>query len=47
MIVVGSSKALPISGKCVQVLESRAADIFEDKLEEAREVLHKYAAPIC
>ena len=46
MVVVGSSKALPISRKCVQVLESRAADIFKDKLEEAREILRKYAASI-
>lgn len=46
-IVIGSGPALPIEGKRVRILESRAAEIYEDKLEEARILLREYAAPIC
>ncbi|PCH39300.1 hypothetical protein WOLCODRAFT_21409 [Wolfiporia cocos MD-104 SS10] len=47
MVEVGSPTALPTEGKHVHVLESRAADLFEDALEHARQVLCNYAAPIC
>lgn len=45
-IVVGSNKALAIVGKQVRILESRSADLFEDRLEQVRQHLHDYAAPI-
>ncbi|OCH86074.1 hypothetical protein OBBRIDRAFT_738693 [Obba rivulosa] len=46
-VVVGSSEAQPLKGQSIRVLESRAADLFGDRLEEARRYLHEYAAPIC
>jgi len=46
-VYVGSAASLPIEGKRVRILESRAADIFEDHLERARDHLREYAAPIC
>ncbi|KAI0069667.1 hypothetical protein K474DRAFT_1610134, partial [Panus rudis PR-1116 ss-1] len=46
-VVVGSPRALPIEGKQVRVLESRAAELYEDKLETARRLLREYAEPIC
>ncbi|OCH93667.1 hypothetical protein OBBRIDRAFT_749080, partial [Obba rivulosa] len=46
-VMVGNPVSLPIEGKSVRVLESRAADIFEDELEHARQFLRDYAAPIC
>ena len=39
--------ALPLKGKQRCVLESRAASISATNLEEAREHLREYAAPIC
>ncbi|OCH88440.1 hypothetical protein OBBRIDRAFT_734482, partial [Obba rivulosa] len=46
-VVVGSAEARPMEGKSIRVLESRAADVLGDRLEEARRYLHEYAAPIC
>ena len=46
-VVVGSDKALPIEGKTIRVLESRAADVLEDELVRARQHLLEYAADIC
>ncbi|OSD01085.1 hypothetical protein PYCCODRAFT_1413464, partial [Trametes coccinea BRFM310] len=46
-IVIGSDRALPVEGKQVRVLESRAADIRSDQLDTVRNELRKYAAPIC
>ncbi|KAI0070206.1 hypothetical protein K474DRAFT_1609108, partial [Panus rudis PR-1116 ss-1] len=46
-VVVGSDQALPIEGKSVRILASRAADLYEDKLEMARKLLREYAEPIC
>ncbi|PIL27303.1 transcription factor [Ganoderma sinense ZZ0214-1] len=46
-IVVGSDKALPIEGKSVRALESRATDVLEEELEKARQHLREYAADIC
>ncbi|KAJ3476258.1 hypothetical protein NLI96_g11283 [Meripilus lineatus] len=46
-VLVGSIPALPIEGKRVRVLESRAADVFEDRLDAARKELREYAKPIC
>lgn len=45
-VVVGNSNALPIQGKQVRVLESRATDIYEDQLEQVRQQLREYARPI-
>ncbi|THG93109.1 hypothetical protein EW026_g8033 [Hermanssonia centrifuga] len=45
-VVIGSGSAVPIQGEHVRVLESRAADLFEDELEHARQVLREYAQPI-
>ncbi|KAJ3476428.1 hypothetical protein NLI96_g11162 [Meripilus lineatus] len=39
VILVGSVPALPIEGKRVRVLESRAADVFKDHLDAARKEL--------
>ncbi|KAI9068657.1 hypothetical protein FKP32DRAFT_1561275, partial [Trametes sanguinea] len=46
-VMIGSARALPIEGKRVRVLESRAADILQDNLETARQHLRDYAADIC
>ncbi|KAI0077519.1 hypothetical protein K474DRAFT_1750949, partial [Panus rudis PR-1116 ss-1] len=46
-VTVGSSQALPLEGKQLRTLESRSAEIYEDRLEEARNHLREYAAPIC
>ncbi|CDO74639.1 hypothetical protein BN946_scf184822.g2 [Trametes cinnabarina] len=46
-VVIGSSKALPIEGKSVRVLQSHSADILEAQLAKAREELCQYAEPIC
>ena len=46
-VLVGSTPPLPIEGKRVRILESLAAEIYGNRLEEARKELHKYAAPIC
>ncbi|OCH86821.1 hypothetical protein OBBRIDRAFT_693732, partial [Obba rivulosa] len=46
-VIVRSPIALPIEGSSIRVLESRAADIYEDALERARQVIREYAAPIC
>ncbi|KAI0070316.1 hypothetical protein K474DRAFT_1560046, partial [Panus rudis PR-1116 ss-1] len=46
-VVVSSTQALPIEGKCVCILESRAVELYENKLEAVRQLLHKYAEPIC
>ncbi|PSS18923.1 hypothetical protein PHLCEN_2v3139 [Hermanssonia centrifuga] len=45
-VVVGSSAPLPLQGKQVRVLESRAADLLQDEMERVREVLRDYAQPI-
>lgn len=46
-VVIGSNEALPIKGAGVKVLSSQAMDTFEDRLEEARQEIRKYAEPIC
>ncbi|PIL26323.1 hypothetical protein GSI_12079 [Ganoderma sinense ZZ0214-1] len=46
-VVIGSTMPLAIEGKQARVLESRAAEMFEDRLEAARAKLREYAAPIC
>ncbi|OCH84957.1 hypothetical protein OBBRIDRAFT_696850, partial [Obba rivulosa] len=46
-VVVVSSVAQPLEGRSVRTLESHAADLFGDRLEEARRYLREYAAPIC
>ncbi|OCH83806.1 hypothetical protein OBBRIDRAFT_815699 [Obba rivulosa] len=46
-VVVGSIEAQPMKGNSIRVLKSRAADLFSDRLEEARRYLQEYAAPIC
>ncbi|RPD82679.1 hypothetical protein L226DRAFT_541825 [Lentinus tigrinus ALCF2SS1-7] len=46
-VVVGSVKSLPIAGKQVRMLESCAAELFEDHLEVARRELRQYAESIC
>ncbi|PSR74038.1 hypothetical protein PHLCEN_2v10177, partial [Hermanssonia centrifuga] len=45
-VVIGSSAPLPLQGKQVRVLESRAADLLHNKLERVRETLRDYAQPI-
>ncbi|KAI0072453.1 hypothetical protein K474DRAFT_1726985, partial [Panus rudis PR-1116 ss-1] len=47
MVLVGSEKALPLEGKSIRVLASRAAELYEDKIEAARKLLREYAEPIC
>ncbi|EJF59636.1 hypothetical protein DICSQDRAFT_64631, partial [Dichomitus squalens LYAD-421 SS1] len=46
-VVIGSSSPLPIEGKQARVLESRAAEVFANRVEAARKLLSEYAAPIC
>ncbi|KIJ60874.1 hypothetical protein HYDPIDRAFT_177272 [Hydnomerulius pinastri MD-312] len=46
-VVIGSSEPVPIQGTQVQTLESRAADILEDRLEDARKRLYDLAKPLC
>ncbi|KZT00549.1 uncharacterized protein LAESUDRAFT_665924, partial [Laetiporus sulphureus 93-53] len=46
-VEIGSTKSLPIEGKRLKVLESRATEIYEDRLESVREYLREYAKPIC
>ncbi|KAI0077771.1 hypothetical protein K474DRAFT_1620737, partial [Panus rudis PR-1116 ss-1] len=46
-VLVGSEKALPLEGKSIRVLASRAAELYEDKIEAARKLLREYAEPIC
>lgn len=46
-VTIGSSHALPVEGKQSRTIESRVAEVLEDKLEAARKLLREYAAPIC
>ncbi|KAI0082075.1 hypothetical protein K474DRAFT_1611805, partial [Panus rudis PR-1116 ss-1] len=46
-VSVGSPQPLRIEGKHVRVLESRAADVLDNHLDEARLLLREYAADIC
>ncbi|KAI0794515.1 hypothetical protein C8Q74DRAFT_1194175, partial [Fomes fomentarius] len=46
-VIVGSNSPLPVEGKQVRVLESRAASVFADHLDAARQELRQYAQPIC
>ncbi|KAI0070784.1 hypothetical protein K474DRAFT_1608059 [Panus rudis PR-1116 ss-1] len=46
-VVVGSDQALPMEGKSIRVLASRAAELYEDRIEAARELLCEYAESIC
>ncbi|KAJ3482856.1 hypothetical protein NLI96_g6704 [Meripilus lineatus] len=46
-VLIGSIDPLPIEGKRVRVLESRAADVLDEKLDHARRELREYAEPIC
>ncbi|GJF00986.1 polyprotein, partial [Phanerochaete sordida] len=45
-VVVGSTTPRPLVGSGVDCLESRAADLYEDSLELARQYLRDYALPI-
>ncbi|KAJ3475739.1 hypothetical protein NLI96_g11638 [Meripilus lineatus] len=46
-VLVDSVEPLPIEGKRVRVLESRVADMFDDRVAIARQELRQYADPIC
>ncbi|RPD59587.1 hypothetical protein L227DRAFT_586497 [Lentinus tigrinus ALCF2SS1-6] len=46
-VAIGSDRVVPFRGIQTRVIESRAADLFEDRLEAARQELRAYAAPIC
>ncbi|KAI0917595.1 hypothetical protein AcW2_007695 [Taiwanofungus camphoratus] len=46
-VEVRSKLTLPLQGKFVRVLESRAAEIYEDKIEHTHQYLCDYAACIC
>ncbi|OCH84407.1 hypothetical protein OBBRIDRAFT_815493 [Obba rivulosa] len=46
-ITIGSPIGLPIEGQQVRVLESHAADVFENEMERAHLHIREYAAPIC
>ncbi|RPD70279.1 hypothetical protein L226DRAFT_444096, partial [Lentinus tigrinus ALCF2SS1-7] len=47
-VVIGSKKSLPMAGAAqVRSLESCAVDLFQDRLEAARQELRQYAEPIC
>jgi hypothetical protein len=46
-VLVGSDSALPVQGESVTVLSSRAADVQDATLEQARQELRAYAAPLC
>ncbi|KAI0352631.1 hypothetical protein OH77DRAFT_1408850, partial [Trametes cingulata] len=46
-VLIGSVTALNVAGTQTRVIESRAAEVFEDRLESARRELREYAAPIC
>lgn len=46
-VKVGSAQPLAIEGKQLHVLESRAADVLEDHLEQALKILRTHAEPIC
>ena len=45
-VMVGSAISVPIEGKQVCVLESRAAEMYEENLEAARQHLRDYAKDI-
>ncbi|TFK79804.1 hypothetical protein K466DRAFT_504966, partial [Polyporus arcularius HHB13444] len=46
-VVIGSARCLPLDGKQAKTLESCAVDLFEDRLEAARQELREYAESIC
>lgn len=46
-VLVDSPDVLPMRGKGIRILASRAADLFADSLEQTRCHLRSYAAPIC
>jgi len=46
-VILGSIKLLPLKGSGVTTLESRAAEVFHEELEKARELLKTLAQPIC
>lgn len=45
--VIGSHEPIPIQGSQVQVLESRDADILEEKIKLVHKQLYKLAKPLC
>jgi hypothetical protein len=46
-IVIGSEKSLPLKGPRIRILESRAADLYEENLQKVRNDLIQYAQPLC
>ncbi|OCH83771.1 hypothetical protein OBBRIDRAFT_742726, partial [Obba rivulosa] len=46
-VIVGSPNALPMEGPRLRVLESKAAEVFEEDLEAARVKLMAYVEDIC
>ena len=46
-IIIGSHEPVPIRGSQVQVLESRAADVLEEKVELVCKQLYRLAKPLC
>jgi hypothetical protein len=46
-VVIGSTEPMPIRGTQVTVLASRAMEAYSESLEQIREELRAYAAPLC
>lgn len=46
-VIIGCNEALPIKGSAVRTLQSRAARLREENLDEVREYLKGKAAPLC
>lgn len=45
-VLIGSDRPLPIVGSDIRALESRAAEVYSDQLEKARQLLRDCAKPI-
>lgn len=46
-VVLGSTDPLPLKGSGVTMLESRAVEVFEDRIERTRAYLKELARPLC
>lgn len=46
-VVIGSTDPTEMKGPQVSVLESRAAEVYRDSMERAREYLRNLAKPLC
>jgi hypothetical protein len=46
-VILGSVKPLPLKGSGITTLESRAAEVFHEELDKAREFLKELAQPLC